>query len=235
MCGRSSLTKKQTDLEKRFKAKFYSADIEKYNLLPKYNLCPTTFVPVKANFDSTHFQFFHWGMDITTWQGEVKKNAINARIENILKVGTFKDCLETRRCLLPATSYFEWKAIDKLRKLPYLIKLKSQDVFSLAGLWISQEDKYGDPIHKFVLITQPPTKRLSFIHDRMPGIITLDKEEDWLDPKVSGVDALKLINQHPDDDIVFHTVTNKLNKSFDNDPQFIVECRHEIEEQGSLF
>jgi len=234
MCGRTSFGKKPADLEKRFNATFKTNDVERHNPLPNFNICPTTFVPVKADNDTAHFQFFHWGMDIITWTGEAKKNVINARIENILKIPAFKESLNSRRCILPVTSYFEWKTIDQV-KLPYLIKLKSQEIFSLAGLWQTQASGKGNEINKFVLITQPPTPKLSFIHDRMPGILSPEKEDTWLDPSISGAEALKLINQYPDEDLQFYTVSSKINKSFENDSQLIVEHKHQIVVQGSLF
>ena len=55
MCGRSSLTKTEKDLEERFKATFYSEDLERYNLLPNFNVAPTHVMPVITNKDPDHF------------------------------------------------------------------------------------------------------------------------------------------------------------------------------------
>lgn len=236
MCGRSSISKKEADLEKRFNAKFYSADVERYNPLPKFNICPTTFVPVITNEKPEQFQFYHWGLELTSWDGNVHKNTINARKESIAKIPLFNESLHERRCILPATSYFEWKTFNKGKtKIPYLVKLKSTEIFSLAALWVSQVDKNDEMINKFVLITQPPTPSLSFVHDRMPGILTPETEKLWLDSKLGGEKALELINGHPDTDIKFHPVSNELNRSFDNKAEFVIERYYEIEEQGSLF
>jgi putative SOS response-associated peptidase YedK len=69
---------------------------------------------------------------------------------------------------MPATSYFEWKEVKgRKKKIPYLIQLKSQEIFSLGGLWVEQEDQQGNIIEKFALITQVPNKKLSFIHCKM--------------------------------------------------------------------
>lgn len=236
MCGRSSISDEESVLETRFKAKFNASDKERYKQLPLYNICPTTFVPVLSNKDINHYQYFYWGVELQSWNGTVYKNTINARKENILKIPLFQESINERRCLIPATSYFEWKTLNKGKiKIPYLIKMKSLDIFSIGGLWFTQPNEKGEMIEKFVLITQTPTPRLSTIHDRMPAIFTPETENLWLDTSIKGEEAIKLISQPNDSDFEFYPVTKELNKSFDNNPNFIVHTHHEVEEQGSLF
>ncbi|MDX2189830.1 MAG: SOS response-associated peptidase [Bacteroidota bacterium] len=236
MCGRSSVSKKEADLEKRFNARFYSADLDRYNPLPIYNVCPTTFVPVITNIDSKHIKYLHWGFDLESWDGILHKNTINARIENIQKISLFNECLSMRRCIIPATSYFEWKTLNKGKtKIPYLIKLKSLEIFSIAGLWVNQMNSNGEMTEKFVLITQPPTPKLSYIHDRMPALLTPENELKWLNTELNTKEAIQLINKFNDNEIIYHPVSNELNRSFENKAEFIREKKYEIEEQGNLF
>lgn len=236
MCGRSSISKKESDLEKRFNARFYSENIEKYNPLPNYNVCPTTYVPILTQEKPQQFQYYHWGIELESHTGKVFKNIINARKENLLHIPTFHESLQMRRCLLPATSYFEWKTLHQGKtKIPYLVQLKSNPIFSIAGLWINQLDAHGELIPKFVLITQEPTKNLSTIHDRMPAILSPENEQKWLDTTISSKDALHCIVSSSDEEFVFHPVTNELNRSFENHPKFLVETQYQIPEQGSLF
>lgn len=236
MCGRSSISQKESDLEKRFNAKFASKVVDTFNRLPIFNVCPTTFVPTISNQNPTQFAAFHWGLDLIGYDGKLHKNTINARKENIKQIPLFHESLAHKRCIIPATSYFEWKQLNSGKtKIPYLIKLKSIEIFSLAALYTTQPNEKGEEVYKFVLITQPPTENLLFVHDRMPAILTPETENDWLNPNI-GIDAAyKLIALPPKEDIIFYPVTTELNRSFDNNPNFIKQASHQIEEQGSLF
>lgn len=234
MCGRGALAKKKEEVEERFGAKFYGAKADDKPVPPLYNICPTTHVPIIANDAPATIQHFYWGLDVTTINGELRKNLINARMENILRIPFFAECIENRRCILPCSGYYEWKTIGK-KKIPYLVSLKSDEMFSLAGFWAEQEDVSGLKIKKFMLITQPPIPKLAFIHERMPGVLTAEEEAEWLNMNIAPKEALKALNRRKDDEIKYHTVSDKINRSFDNDPTLIVEYRHVIEEQGSLF
>src|SRR5690606_13595754 len=102
MCGRSSLTKSEKELEARFKATFYSEDLEKYNPLPNYNVAPTQIMPVITNKDPQHFLPLRWGL-IPFWAKDIRigSQMINARIESVLEKSAFKYAMEKRRCLVP--------------------------------------------------------------------------------------------------------------------------------------
>ncbi|MFN0049356.1 MAG: SOS response-associated peptidase [Cytophagales bacterium] len=234
MCGRASIAVADANLEQRFGAKLYGKQ-QNYQL-PNFNVCPTTFAPVITSYAPAELQLFHWGLNFTSADGKMHKNTINARKESILNIPLFHESLHERRCIVPVTSYFEWKTFNGGKtKIPYLIKLKSDKIFALAALWVSQMDKNEALIDKFVLITQPPTPTLAFIHDRMPAILTLEAEKMWLDNACDGKKALTLINGYSDADIAYYPVSNELNRSFDNKAEFINEQKYTIQEQGSLF
>ena len=84
MCGRSSLTKTEKELEERFKATFYSEDLERYNPLPNYNVAPTHMHPVITQDDPSSIQLYRWGL-IPFWAKDMKigSRLINARMETI--------------------------------------------------------------------------------------------------------------------------------------------------------
>jgi len=81
MCGRSSLTKTEKELEERFNATFYSDGLVNYNPLPNYNVAPSHVMPVITNEDRAHFQAYRWGL-IPSWAKDQKigYKMINARI-----------------------------------------------------------------------------------------------------------------------------------------------------------
>lgn len=134
MCGRSSLTKTEKELEERFNATFYSDTLVQYNPLPNYNVAPSHYLPVITNQDTSHFQALRWGL-IPSWAKDKKigYKMINARIETLFEKSTFKQAVSKRRCLVPADGFYEWQKITnqkgKIEKQPYHIKTTDQEVF----------------------------------------------------------------------------------------------------------
>jgi putative SOS response-associated peptidase YedK len=100
MCGRSLLTKTEKEIEERFQSSFYSEDLERFNLIPNYNVAPTHIMPVITMQDNKHFKPMKWGF-IPYWAKDPKigYKMISARIESV-QDKTFKSSLERRPCLV---------------------------------------------------------------------------------------------------------------------------------------
>ena len=109
MCGRASLTRNETELEKRFGSTFYSEDIERYNPLPNFNIAPTQYLPVVTNNDPNHFNIFRWGL-IPYWSKDSKIafKLINSRAETLDQNSMFKSAFNKRRCIIPLDGFYEW-------------------------------------------------------------------------------------------------------------------------------
>jgi len=90
MCGRSSLTKTEKELEARFNATFYSDDLVQYNPLPSFNVAPSHMHPVITNVDEGHFRYMRWGL-IPFWAKDVKigYKMINARAETLKEIKNY--------------------------------------------------------------------------------------------------------------------------------------------------
>ena len=237
MCGRSSLTKSEKELEVRFKATFYSEDLEKYNPLPNYNVAPTQILPILTNEDKDHFRPLRWGL-IPYWAKDIKigYKMINARIETVADKAAFKYALSKRRCLVPMDGFYEWKKNGK-QKTPYRIVLKDQDLFCCAGLWETWKAPDGTKIKSFTILTQTPSASIAHIHDRMPAILTQDQEMSWLDMDIPVQDALSIITPYPEDMITAYIVSSRVGKVTENDAGLIapVEPPSEKASQVSLF
>lgn len=229
MCGRSSITSNEQELEERFGKKFYSKDVERYDPLPNYNVCPTHTLPLVAGTQDC-FMPAKWGIDLIGKNQRLHKNVINARVESIYSVPTFQESVQLRRALLPATSYFEWKTIGK-QKIPYLIRPQGISIFSLAAIFVADDQD----VARFVLITRPPIPVLSFIHHRMPGILLPEQESAWIDPDLSTDKALELLQIPNSTPFEYFSVDARLNASFANDPTLHHPTAHTVTEQQSLF
>jgi len=236
MCGRSSLTVTEKELEKKFGSTFYSDELERYNPLPNYNVAPTHMMPVIPLEDPTHFRIFRWGM-IPFWAKDASIGAkmINARIETIRKKAAFKAALNSRRCIVPLDGYYEWIREGKI-KTPYCIVLKDRSVFGVAGLYDSWKTPAGETIHSFTLITKPPLESIAFIHDRMPAILPPGREFEWIDADFP-IDQLKgILDGFPEDIIDYYRVSNKVSKVANQGPELIEPyAENSSTDQLSLF
>jgi len=89
----------------------------------------------------------------------------------------FKDGLKNRRCLIPASSYFEWEKREK-EKIKYDIRPVGNGMLYMAGLYRIEGNKAV-----FTILTREPAESIAFIHDRMPVILPDDIRNDWLNLK----------------------------------------------------
>ncbi len=226
MCGRSSLTVTEKELEKRFNATFYSEDLERYNPLPNFNVAPTHMHPVMTNLDQEHLQFFRWGL-IPFWAKDIKVGykMINARKETLLEKNTFKNAVNKKRCIVPFDGFYEWKKTED-GKQPYRIVTTDTDIFSVAGLWERWKSPEGQDIYSFTLITQEPNELMTDIHNRMPAILLPDQERDWLDMTIPAEEAIQMLEPYPSALMKAYRVSKRVGNVRENDKELI----HEVNE-----
>lgn len=234
MCGRSSLTKSEKELEARFKATFYSEDLEKYNPLPNYNVAPSHVMPIITNKDPDHFMPLRWGL-IPYWAKDIKigYKMINARIETVLEKSAFKQAIAKRRCLVPMDGYYEWKK-EAGKKTPYRIVTTDQDIFSVAGLWENWKSPDGQLIRSFTVLTQDPSESIAHIHDRMPAILDKAQERQWLDMTIPPADVLQIIAPYDDRFLKAYQVSNRVGRVTENDAQ-LIQAIDITESENTLF
>jgi putative SOS response-associated peptidase YedK len=160
----------------------------------------------------------HWGL-IPIWAKGNKRFAfstINARAETLLEKPMWKKLVDTKRCLVPATGFYEWKKIGT-DKQPFYIKLKDESVFAMAGLyeeWTEQES--GEIVMSFSIVTTAPNKSMREIHDRMPVILDKTEEKEWLNEELSGSDVMPLLNSYPDKGMELYPVDKAVGKVANN-------------------
>ena len=221
MCGRSSLTKTQKELEERFQANFYSEDLERYNPLPNFNVAPTQLHPVITLQEPTVIHLYRWGL-IPFWAKDMKIGAkmINARIETITEKPAFKQAFEKRRCIVPFDGYYEWMKTPE-GKIPYRIHVTNTEIFTVAGLYETWRNPEGKFIHSFAIITKEADPRIAHLHDRMPMILLPEQEKLWLDASVPSKDVLQNLQPVPGDWITWYRVSDRVNKVTENDIDLI--------------
>lgn len=183
MCGRFTLTVPVDVLLDRFDVEFF---LQQEEYLPSYNVAPSQSVlAVINNGKHNRMGYLRWGL-IPPWAKELSigNKMINARAETLSEKPSFKNALKKKRCLIIADSFYEWKRIDSKTKVPMRIKLKSNELFAMAGIWEKWISPEGTQIYSCSVITTKANSLVKDIHDRMPVILHPEDEKRWLDPSV---------------------------------------------------
>jgi putative SOS response-associated peptidase YedK len=123
---------------------------------------------------------------------------INARAETVADKPAFRAAFRSRRLLVPADGFFEWRkeggeGTAKGGKAPYWIHRAGREPFVMAGLWERWQGGGADPLHTFTILTTEAVPALREIHPRMPVILPPPSYERWLDPDAPGEDLLPLL------------------------------------------
>jgi putative SOS response-associated peptidase YedK len=134
-----------------------------------------------------------WGL-VPRWAKSPTEHAplINGRIETILEKPSFKDSVVRRRCVIPASGYYEWHVSADGTKQPFYISAGSDGMFALAGLyewWADPTKDAKDPARWLLsatTLTKHTAPELAHIHDRNPVLLSPDTFEAWLDPHIEG-------------------------------------------------
>ena len=195
MCGRY-VYYNTCETKKRFNT------INNIKFKPSYNVAPGKSVPVIIRNSPNKIALMKWGL-IPFWakDPQIGYKMINARAEGIQNKPSFKVPIKTRRCLVPADGFYEWKQIKlekKEEKVPWFIGLKTNKTFSMAGIYDIWKDSQGKKIQSYAIITTNSNELLKPIHKRMPVIIKKRYENLWLDRNIKLSTILKLLIPYPE-------------------------------------
>jgi putative SOS response-associated peptidase YedK len=174
----------------RFTQSFTWAEIQNlYNLLnelapnlqPSWNVAPTQEIGVVGAKDAgLGFTRMRWGL-VPYWAKDFSIGAklINARADTLAEKPAFRDALAKRRCIIPASGFFEWQG-SGTGKTPWYITSAGGEPLSFAGLWERWRTPEGEWLHSATIITTDANAALSPLHTRMPVILPRADVEPWL-------------------------------------------------------
>lgn len=149
----------------------------------RYNIAPGTIIPaIRAKSDGTREEVgLQWGL-VPRWSKYAKSGArlANARAEGIAAKPAFRDALRQRRCVVPASGFYEWQTIGRI-KHPWYFRFRDESPFVFAALWESWRSQDGVELETCSLITTAPNDAVQSIHDRMPVILPDEKIGEWMD------------------------------------------------------
>jgi len=185
MCGRY-VSRDQAAIEREYDIRI----IDPFEKI--YNAAPTMALPVlRANAAGWNCSLMRWGLVPAWWsKSELPTSTINARSEEAGGKPMWRQAVRNTRCLVPASGWYEWqKGAAGARKQPYYIHAADDSGLCFGGLW-STHLREGTEQDTFAILTRAASEELAHIHPRMPVVLPADAFAEWLDPGVSGSQAL---------------------------------------------
>ena len=217
MCGRFALHHSAAQLAERFSIERIVVDLP-----PRYNVAPTQPVAVVVQPSQRHLEAFKWGL-VPFWAKDPKigNRMINARAETLAEKPAYRAALKRRRCLIPASGFFEWKKAEK-EKIPHYIHMADDYPFAMAGLWEEWTSPADEILHTCTIITTQANAFMTPIHHRMPVILDPESQSAWLDPSQEDPAVLtSLLQPYPDDHLTAYPVSKQVNKPINDTPDCI--------------
>ena len=204
MCGRYVITKPVTKTSGIVKTNIKVEDSDNYNAHPTQKL-PI----IKPYTNGKALEIHEWGL-VPEWSKKLEnfKPLINARLETLMEKITFKNLIQTSRCLVIADGYYEWKKEEK-EKIPYYFTKEDNSLMLFAAIHQNNQ---------FCIITRKANTETSMIHQREPLIINKSQISNYLNVQK---EAISVLNSIKPPKLKFHQISKDVNNPMNNDPKLI--------------
>jgi putative SOS response-associated peptidase YedK len=202
---------------------------------PRYNIAPGQDV-LAARTDPSGRRaaaLLRWGLVPERAQASPRAPLVNVRSESADR-GLFRDAFRTRRCVVPAAGFYEWRKMGRLRQ-PFAVRAQP-GLVGLAAIWSPGTAPDGRLRPTFAVLTTEANERVASIHDRMPVILERDQIGEWLHPDLhERADFERLLQPYPADLTTVAPVSTRVNKSDFDDPSCLDSPETERPRQKSFF
>jgi putative SOS response-associated peptidase YedK len=187
------------------------------NVAPTWNLAPSQNAMVIRCHPDTgerRLDLLRWGL-VPHFTKDLKAGCkpINARSETAGSSGMFRSALASRRCLVPADAFYEWKAMMD-GKQPYAIARWDAAPLAFAGIWEGWRGPDGETMRTFAILTTSANSTMQQLHKRMPVILEAADWPAWLG-EVKG-DPPALMRPAADDVLHLWSVSRAVNSVRNN-------------------
>lgn len=225
MCGRYY---RKADKQKIAEA-FHATKVDETGFPPwDYNVSSTSLQPIirqDRENDERELAVMRWGLvpfftkDIASVRGF---STINARAETVAKSPTYREPFKKRRCLVPASGFYEWKKLDSKNKQPYGFDLLNGRMMAFAGLWDAWKDpKTNHWLQTYTIITTDANELMAPVHDRMPVILHPRDYDRWLDRAETERPPIDLLRPFPADEMENFEVSKDVGNVKNNSPELL--------------
>lgn len=235
MCGRFALSAMLTDIAEEFS----TSAMPDRTLPVDWNIKPTQDIYIVKNQEIT---IASWGL-IAPWSKNStealrsQSQAINARSESVHEKPTFRNAFRQRRCLVPASGYYEWATeLGRYKtKQPVFISRDDDKLLAFAGIfdrWISPEGEIRDSV---AIITRDAVGDLAKVHNRMPLFLPRERWGSWMDSEFTDVEEIRALMQvsDPDSHLRYWPVSTLVNSIRNNGAELVAPI--ELGEPETLF
>jgi putative SOS response-associated peptidase YedK len=213
VCGRFNQTASGEEI-----AEAFSLDATP-SLAPRYNIAPTQPVAVVLLDPGSGRRVLaerKWGLVPRDALGK-ERGFINARAESAAAKPAFAEAFAARRCLVPATGFYEWRPLGS-RRQPWLFRLVSGAPFAFAGLWEPASPAIPDALPTCTILTTQPNELTRPVHDRMPVILEAPGYARWLDPALHAPHELRaLLRPYSAAGMTAYPVSDRVNSAANDD------------------
>jgi putative SOS response-associated peptidase YedK len=220
MCGRFTLLVPAEELAQAFDLPAVPEVVP-----PRYNIAPTqpvAIVRLDRDRQQRELAYVNWGL-IPSWADDpaIGNRMINARAETAAEKPAFRAAFKYRRCLVPASGFYEWQRRNGAKQ-PYYIYPAKGLVLGLAGLWERWVHPDGSEIQSCTILTTTPSDDVSRLHNRMPLILDPADYSTWLSSDGANLDELQhLLRPAPEGTLAAEPVSTFVNRPGNEGPECI--------------
>lgn len=210
MCGRFTLDISPDDLTSYFKLPVQRV----LRLEPRYNIAPSQGVTVvRVSNGERRLDVVRWGL-IPHWAEDMKVGykMINCRAETSSTLPAFREAFRHRRCVVPASGFYEWPRTGGRKRPSYYYREDGQ-LMALAGLWECWRDPKREDfiIESCTILTTEANNLIKPTHNRMPVILQQKEIDAWLDPEQDPEKLKRLLGPIGSDVLACHPVSDFVN------------------------
>jgi len=218
MCGRFTFAISPELLAEVFGVPFFE------ELPRRYNIAPSQPVPIirEAATDGRYLSSVRWGF-VPHWAKDLSigNRMINARCETVHEKPAFRQAIRARRCIVPASGFFEWAA-SPAGKFPHYVTMRDGSPLAFAGIWDSWKTPEGEILETCAILTTTANSLMAPLHDRMPVLLHPTEFELWLDRSMNNPEKLqRLYQSYPAELLQEREVSSMVNNPTHDTPENI--------------
>jgi putative SOS response-associated peptidase YedK len=221
MCGRYAINQTGRSLSGALAVEWATPE----PVLPRFNVAPQTDAPVlRTRRDGSQaLDDMRWGL-VPYWAKDPRIGAklINARCESAASNSSFRTALQRRRCLVPASGFYEWQRSGR-RRIPSWLHPTNGELILMAGLWEAwRPDAESAFLRSFTILTTEANEDVAAIHDRMPVLIPVEDRAAWLDPATPEERYAAMLRPAPARTLAAYEVSPAVNHAAAEGPELIL-------------